>query len=388
MNRLSNIARSTSPSGGVQFRDAAYGVDGAREFLRDLLAIANAPVEGNRYIVVGVDFDSAGRKRVHGVGKSDFAGKRSYQALANEFIEPPVRVHYQPITIDDKQVGVYEIADCQDRPYMMRIDHSETLRRGDAYVRKNNAAIKMGRRQLQAQFEAKFRESVSAEQIEIGFPGEIIHKDQPVPVCDLDGLPSAVAGAKLQELVNIKSGLSTRGSTSMLARLTHARLFGSDNPYEARSKEELLEDMQRISEQYAEHDAHFLFEEHARKVQIVVYNQGDEPIRDASISMVLPNHSNFHVASALPAVQRNGKFVARSSREQGNYPSVNLTDDSVHITGKLGDIPPGDFIEVFDTPVRLCAGQDLRGRRFGIQYALFAQNLRAPAKGRLRLMLE
>ena len=388
MNRLSNIARTATPSGGIQFRASAYGTAGTRDFLRDLIAMANAPIEGNRYIVTGIGFSDTGAKRVRGVDASDFTGKPSYQALANEFIEPPIRVRYQAVKIDDKVVGVYEIGDCQDRPYMLRIDHSETLRRGDAYVRRNDSAIKMGRRQLQAQFEAKFRESVSAEQIEIGFPGEIIHKDQPLPVCDLGQLPSAVASAKLQEMLSIKSGRAAPGSTSMLARLTHARLFGSDNPYEDRSKEELLDEMRRIGEQYAPHDAHFLFEQNARPVQLVVFNQGDEPIRDASISMVMPNHSNLHVASELPARPRNGHFVARNSQEQGGYPSVNLTDDSVHIAHKLGDIPPGEFIEVFETPVRLCAGQDLRGRRFGIQYALFAQNLRAPAKGRLRLLLE
>ena len=31
--------------------------------------------------------------------------------------------------------NVCEIGDCQDRPYMMHVDHSETLRRGDAYLR-------------------------------------------------------------------------------------------------------------------------------------------------------------------------------------------------------------------------------------------------------------
>ena len=52
---------------------------------------------------------------------------------------------------------------------MMRIDHSQTLRRGDAYMRVNNAAIKMGRRQLMELFEKKFRDSVSAGDLEIEF---------------------------------------------------------------------------------------------------------------------------------------------------------------------------------------------------------------------------
>jgi schlafen family protein len=394
MKRLSKIARSATPSTGIQFRASAYGVDGVREFLRDVLAMANASVDGARYIVVGAAVDDQGRKRIKDIDPADFAGKPSYQALTNEFIEPPIRIKYQPAIVDGHKVGVYEIADCQDRPYMMRIDQSESLRRGDAYQRSNNAAIKLGRRQLQAMFEAKFRESVSATNIEIGFPGEIIHKDHEVAVCDLTDLPSAIAGAKLRQLIEIKKGVSnsvkngarTSGSTTMVARLTHARLFGSDSPYEDRSQEELLEEMRQIQRRYQNHDEHFLFEQHARKIQLVVYNQGDDVIRDASLSIVMPNHAQFYMAKNLPKIPNDDKFIDRSPGEQAEYPSVSLGDDSIQVSGKLGDIPPGEFVDVFDSPLRLCVGDALKGKRFGMQYSLFAKNLRAPAKGKLRLL--
>ncbi len=269
---------------------------------------------------------------------------------------------------------------------MMRIDHSESLRRGDAYQRVNNAAIKLGRHQLQTMFEAKFRESVSATSIEIGFPGEIIHKDHQIEVCDLSDLPSAIAGSKLKQLLEIKSDTRRSGSTTMVARLTHARLFGTDNPYEDRSKEELVKEMQQIERRYQNQDEYFLFEERAREIQLVVYNQGDETIRDASLSIVMPNHAEFHVARNLPKIPRDNEFVDRSADEQAEYPSVSLGDDAVQVSGKLGDIPPGEFIDVFDVPLRLCVGAGLRGKRFGMQYSLFAQNLRAPAKGKLRLL--
>ena len=386
MKHLVNIVRSATPSTGTQFRATAYGTAGAREFLRDVIAMANAAVEGTRYIIVGADYDKRGRKTVTQVDSDDFTGKPSYQALANEFIEPPVRIRYQPVMLDGKRLGVYEIGDCQDRPYMMRIDHSESLRRGDAYVRTKNAAAKMGRRQLQALFEQKFRESVSAASIEIGFPGEIIHKDHKMPTHDLSELPSLVAGAKLGQLIKIKSGRTSSGSTTMVARLTHARLFGSDSPYMDKTSDELAAEMQQIERQYRNHDEQYLYEENGEKMQIVVYNQGDELIRDASLSLIMPNHTAFYVASHLPKVAKGDKFLDRSPAEQSDYPSVSLTDDAVQVSEKLGDIPPGEVVEVFDSPLQLCIGKDLKGRKFGIQYSLFAQNLRAPARGKLRLL--
>jgi hypothetical protein len=386
MKRLTKIAQSATPSTGVQFRGSAYGAAGTREFLRDVLAIANADVDGARYIIVGAAFDERGRKQMRKIDRDDFSGKPSYQALANEFIEPPIRIRYYPVNVEGHRLGIYEIADCQDRPYMMRIDHSETLRRGDAYQRVKTAVVKLGRRQLQSMFEAKFRESVSSANIEIGFPGEIIHKDHRVEVCDLSDLPSAIAGSKLRQLIAIKDDIRKTGSSTMVARLTHARLFGSDSPYEERSKEELIEEMRQIERQYQNQDEHFLFEEHSRQIQIVIYNQGDETIRDASLSIVMPNHAEFYVARNLPKIPSDNKFVERSPGEQAEYPSVSMADDAVQVSGKLGDIPPGEFVDVFNVPLRLCVGSGLRGKRFGMQYSLFAQNLRAPAKGKLRLL--
>jgi hypothetical protein len=385
MKRLAKIVQSAEPSTGIQFRRSEYGHAGARDFLRDVIAMANAPVEGQRYIVVGVEFDGKGRKQIREVDRDDFTGDPSYQALANEFIEPPIRIRYQPVRVDGRRVGVHEIGDCQDRPYMMRIDHSETLRRGDAYTRANGHAVKMGRRQLQALFEQKFRDSVSDANIEVGFPGEIIHKDHRVTVRDLSALPSAVATAKLSQLIEIKRDMGSSGST-MVARLTHARLFGSDSPYEDRSAEELAQQMRQIRRRYRDQDEHFLFEEQQETLQFVVLNQGEEAIRDASLSLLMPNHAAFHVASQLPRLLKEERFVDRTPAEQADYPSVTLSDDSVQVSGKLGDIPGGELVDVFAAPLRLCVGKDLSGRRFGVQYSLFARNLRAPARGKLKLL--
>jgi hypothetical protein len=385
MNSLARIVRAATPSTAVQFRKNAYGQQGVESFLRDVMALANASIDGNRYIVTGVEFDAGGRKRLTGVERDDFAGKPAYQSLANEHIEPPLRLRYQAVSVDGKRVGVFSIGDCQDRPYMMRIDYSETLRRGDAYARINNAAVKLGRRQLQALFEEKFKDSVSAETVEIGFPGEIIHKDMQFPTCDLAGLPSAVAGAKLHELMVAKNKACASGSNTIVARLTHARLFGSDSPYEERSADDIRSEMRQLEHRYRDQDDHFLYAQRGGKLQLIILNQGDDHIQDASLVLVMPNHSALHVARALPKLQRDNRFVERSAAEQAAYPAVTLRDGSIQVTVKLGDVPAGEPVEAFESALRVCIGNELSGRRIGIQYSLFAKNLRSAATGKLRL---
>lgn len=386
MKRLSKIAQTAIPGTGIQFRRDKYGNGGIRSFLRDVLAMANAPVEGPRYIVVGVDFDSRRQRSVHAVDAEDFSGKPSYQALANEYIEPPLRIRYKPVSIDGKRIGVFEIGDCQDRPYMMRIDYSETLRRGDAYVHSKNSNIKMGRRQLSELFEMKYRDSVSAIDIEVGFPGEIIHKDLSLNICDLSQLPSAEASKKLNQLIDVRNTPRKRGSTTVIARLTHARLFGADDPYIDRTPTGLVKEVQDLRMKYRDPDKHFLFESRAERVQMVVYNQGKEPIIGASLSLIMPNHNAFYVAETLPKVPRRDGFADRTPDEIAAYPSVSLKDNSVHVVSKIGDIPVGEPVDVFVAPLRLCIGKELAGKRFGIRYALHGQNLRVPVQGQLRLV--
>jgi hypothetical protein len=241
MDQLLRIARSGTPDTGTLFRGRAYGESGVREFLIDIISLANASVEGNRYIVVGLDFDDKGRKQKHAIDRADFTGNPSYQTLANEYIEPAIRVRYKPISFDGTRIGVFEIGDCQDRPYMMRIDHSQSLRRGDAYMRVNNSAIKMGRRHLMELFEKKFRDSVSAGDLAIGFPGEIIHKQISLPTCDLSQMPSALASKKLEEMLRICKEAGSTGTPTIVARLTHARLYGAQEPFIEVSPEEIAD---------------------------------------------------------------------------------------------------------------------------------------------------
>ena len=386
MSSLARIARSATPSTAVQYRKQAYGKKGVHDFLRDVLAIANASIDGNRYIIAGVDFDAKGRRRVAAVDDSDFSGKPAYESLANEHIEPPIRIRYQPVTVDGEQVGVFEIGDCQDRPYMMRVDHSELLRRGDAYMRVNDSAVKMGRRQLQSLFEKQFRDSVSATSVEIGFPGDIIHKDLRVKTRNLSKRPSAVAGAKLSQLLEARSPEHGATTNSMLARLTHARLFGSDEPYENKSTDVIVSELRQIKDQYYDHDQDYLFEKNRDELQLVVLNHSDEALRSAALTLVMPKHEAFNIAAELPLLPQDGGFVDRSPAEQSAYPVVNLRDEAVHVAVDLGDIEPEQPIEAFALPLRICVDDDLKGRRVGIQYTLTARNLRAPAKGKLRLL--
>lgn len=207
-----------------------------------------------------------------------------------------------------------------------------------------------------------------------------------MPTCDLSQMPSALASRKLEQMLKIRNASTNSGSTTMVARLTHARLYGAEDPYVDRSPEDIMVELGQIRDKYRDEDNHYLFNERVQELQMVVYNQGEEPINDASLTVALPNHNAFYVADTLPKRLLHERFVNRTPDEIALFPSVMLKDDSVQVTSKIGDIPAGEPVELFGSPLLLCIGNELRGRRFGIRYALHGQNLRVPAKGQLKLL--
>jgi hypothetical protein len=167
--------------------------------------------------------------------------------------------------------------------------------------------------------------------------------------------------------------------------MVHTRLFGSDDPYEDRSATGILEEMDQIGQTYELEDRHFLFEENAVKLQLAIYNQSDTPIQDASLTLLIPHHDALFVATGLPlpidADQRdNGSTVSFS-----DYPAVSVSDDRIHASITVGEIPAGAPIEVFETPLRLCVGSELNGKRMKMAYKLYGSNLRQPVKGKLTI---
>ncbi len=379
MKNVAQIIEASNGGAGVQHRKKPYGPQGVRDFLRDVLAMANAPVNGPRHIIVGTAVAADGETVIQGVGDDDFYGDTPYVQLVEKYIEPSVPIEYEAALLKGAQVGVFEIGHCAQRPYMMRSDYSETLRRGDAYIRVHDAPVKMGRDELQTLFEAKFQNAIAADDLQVGFAGAGIQQDLRLRCCDLAQLPSAQATARLEEMMKAQASNKSSGSTSMVARLAHARLYGPDDPYVSRSPEELMLEIDQVGFKYAAEDKKFLFESNAQTIQLSVKNRSKQTIMDASLVLALPRTAELQVADRLPS-------TPEAANDPAVYPAVTLKDNTVRVAQKIGDIAAGETVQVFTEPLRVCAGLGLSGGRINVRYALQACNLRSPQKGSLRIV--
>ncbi len=71
---FAKLVRGATPGTGVQLRPVAYGKNGIRQFLRDVVAMANASIDGARYIIVGAEIDKKGNKHLPSLSRDDFSG--------------------------------------------------------------------------------------------------------------------------------------------------------------------------------------------------------------------------------------------------------------------------------------------------------------------------
>ena len=387
MNRFHSIVTSASPGPGYKLRERAYVESRAGSFLRDIIALANAEAEGPRYLICGLGVDATGNRVHHGISETDCSSNSGCLNLLSEYVEPALRLRYEPVQVSGKRFGVFEIDGCFDQPYMVRSDYSEKLRRGDAWMQVQGAAVKIGRKQLKRMFESNFQNAVPQAAVQVGFDGDVINSDFQLPVTDFDKAPSTMARTKIEQLIDMLSNARDTGASSRIGRLGQARLFGTDGAYDKKSIPELLVDLQHVEETYHEHDLNYLFEQNGSRIQLVVINQGDTTLKAASLSLAMPRHAASRVADKLPRAMQRDKFVDRGMFEEDSYPNVSVSEKAVRVSVSLGDLPVGAPVQVFESPLRIAAAPALAGRRVGIQYDLTAANLSEPVGGKLRLLV-
>lgn len=387
MSKLDQIIRSGRDGAALLFRRRPYDGKDQEVFLRDVIALANAEVEGTRLIVVGVDKVEGRDPHICPVPQGDFSRDPSYQDIAREFIEPPLRLRYLAHEFDGARIGLIEISDCHDRPYMMRIDHSAALRRGDAWIRAATGNFRMGRSQLEAIFAAKLAKPDRGSSLELGFRGDYVLKELYVPVHDKAELPSAAHQARLRQMLEVEKQVAASGGTTRIVRLTHARLFGAESEYVNADCQALEREIENTAEEFWHEDQNHMFVSNGASLDFVIFNHGEALIREASLAVVMPNLPELFVARSLPGVRHDDRVAGGECGAGDAYPSVGMrSDGAIFISDNIGDIAPGAMRSAFRVPPRIFAASALAGTRMAVRYELSARDLAVPSRGRLKVI--
>jgi len=403
---LIDLIQEENENTGLDFKAAVYAKEKFDDLLVDIMAMANANLNRDRYIVVGVKHQPDGDRIILGI--QDIIDDATYYQLIHTSVEPDIHFEYSYVIIDDKRVGVFRIFDCDDPPYMMKKD-SARLKKGDSYIRKGTSQMKLMRSDIDRIFTKKqssynFYDKIDAV-LESNFqPCTTL---QPWPLLTP---PSQVAANKIRNIIadkerdilrkeeeaqlfeermkNLPEHLRGIGSLQQRFKLPDLAMgtnmaFGSMT-YEQRDIPTLKKNLSEAGKTYAEDDKHYFYEQKAHKINILIYNNGDRYLENCSVEIKVKRTFDFIIPDSIyEEPQSGGSWLMPSlprpaSHASLHYPTVKETAYSYTITDNTGDVKHNRPKHALAVPFRLLLPTDAAGNMLELTLSIFGKNLPKP----------
>jgi hypothetical protein len=269
--------------------------------------------------------------------------------------------------INGKLVGALEIDGCDFGPYFVGNDLSESLSRGQCWVREDRKLRIVERADLMhGNMPAPANDPVVLVEnpdISVGFfddpEGEFLELSIPdtsdPPFADQktdDAKPSKFTSVIRETVGTVTTRIKKLGQAADGKIVAD---FKTDsNADECEDADKVLVDARN----------HYYYEEKALQLNLCARNNGSETIGDVSVELGFPRLPDFDVADRL----YTSPFDKRSPGEIKNlgYPAVESRDDAIFVRATLDELAPGRHEPVFRCALRMAVGPRMQKRKMAI----------------------
>jgi hypothetical protein len=382
MRALEDLVQFESANSGLAFREHVYAASERVDLLRDLIGLANAGVQGPRFLVLGVKDVVGGERAITGLAADVWNEWRAMlPALIAGATEPPLDVTVRTLQIDGKVVGALCLTACADQPYLISGRSHTDLPAGCGWLRRGPHLFPLLRQDLQRMFEAKLAGAAPSTDVRIGFAGDEPRSAIALPVLRLERLPSAVAAKKIGKVLKAKQDAKSMGKTRTdLMRLVHAQVFGVDRPFESHSDDSLRMQIESSKQGYRPADEYYAFEVRAHRLDVVVHNPGRVALDNSTIRMTMPRIEGIGIADRLYA-------APDAQAPTSGYPRVKASARTISIEAEVGSLPAGNVVSVFEHAPRFWARPAAAGKTIPVDVTLHARELRDPVRETLTIRI-
>jgi hypothetical protein len=382
MGDFQQLIRFEVANSAVAFRDRSYDRDSRQELLRDLLGLANAAIEGPRYVFLGVRDTVGGAREVVGTPETAASEVRKLcRALAADFIDPPLAIRVDETLVDGARIVVLILPECDDQPYLLKKTASSSMRIGSGWIRQGTQYKRITRPDLQRIFEHKLLSHSAAAEVRVGFAGKILETQLQLPVLRVDQLPSEAASLKLRKMLQarqVAKEVCAQDGTR-IQRLVHAQVFGANELYTPHGEHTLLQRLNRTGQDYEAADRHYEFELCAHKVNFGLENVGGVAFERGTLVLDFARMDGFDIADRIwPSPDGCGAVSE-------GYPTVDVGPRTIRVQTSLGPIAPGTTAMAFRQPLRLCLREPSIGKTIPVSYSVHGSSLRSAISGTLRI---
>ncbi len=365
-------------------RERPYAQVEKQAFVRDVIGLANALVDGPRYLILGVRDQGPNQRQFVGMTEDEVAEARSiYQALISAYIEPDLAIDFNVLDLDGNAVAILSLNHCDEPPYLLKENLSNSMREGCGWILRERSPARLRRADLQKLFEKTLFGPAHHPKIQVGFAGEGAIEELVLDVLDLAEMPSKVAGDRFRMLMQAKQAAQDIGARTLthIQRLVHVREFGVAKPYENVSDTSLKRRLNSTEEEHYWADDYYEFETRTHKVNLALANLGDVALRDGQLTLEFPRVKGFGISDYLRTSQNDDDV------NPSEYPSVDNGEKKIRVQVNVRAVPSGVAVPAFAEPLRIWAREPAAGQTLPVDFCLSGNGLREPVAGTLRIRI-
>lgn len=375
-------------STSLDFKKKQYTKEKYDNFIKDVMSMANAPGNESRYIVIGVKEHLDGKKDFHSVDNNiDIA---TYEQLIRNNIEPTINIEYTPLKFDSFNLGVFEIKNCIDPPYIMKKDR-QTIKKGDCFIRRGTQQEKMTRRDLDEMLEMKSKYQF-INKISFGFEESFLNKTD-ISAKRTLSWPSERKKKDLEdqlnELVHKENLEESQGKNTLHTNNLFDGLSVGLNgvfPKRKETKEALKKQIDNVKNIYYDYDIYYLEETVSHKINFFIYNNSKTPLDKVEVILNFPTTVG-RIADDLPSEPlSNTDLLAHTIRTPvpfNGYPYVEKVNSTYIVTEDIEILRHKQIQPLFTEDLRIFVPEINIGKSFTVNYEIHAVNLPDPVYGEL-----
>ena len=360
------------------------------QLVKEVIGLANADVEGPRYILFGINAGAMEGNPVVGIADDAMADLKKAHRLVSSLIEPIVQLAFIYDRINNKLVGALEIDGCDEGPYAVGEDSSGSLASGQSWVRDGRELREADVADLapavKPEDSDEADELIDPPPLRVGFNDELDCDLLEMDILDCSDPPFVEELEKAGKPRDIKQTIKdTVGTmTTHILKLGRGRKATSSAKSGELGTGEHTNILKASESMFADAQNHYFYEEKALQLNLSVCNDGEQSLKVASIELGIPKIPDFDVADRIYI----SPFDKRSQYEVDNlgYPEVERRGNSILVRATLGALDAGTPKQAFKSALRLAVGPAMVGRKVGILYTLRGKNEQILAEGRLKIV--
>jgi len=341
------------------------------ELVKEVIGLANADVDGPRYILFGVNPGGMEGSKIVGIKDDAAAALKKAHRVISAQIEPVVSLAFIFDRINGKLVGALEIDGGEDGPFVPGEDIAAELSGEQTWVREGRELRVVDISDL-----GSAEEEESAEEPEEEAPAEPLETPSidvgfnEDPDCELIEL--SIPDTSDPPFVDEKNDLGDQaGLTETLKSAVHtmtakiASLARGRSNDDADSSTDVVKAAQDL---ITESENHYYYEEKALQLNFSVLNTGSHPVDDLHIEFGFPKIEDFDIADRIH-MSPFDKSSNPATKNQG-YPDVERGRRGFIVRNKIGVLEPAVPTPALKCPLRMAVGPGAQKRKMAILYTL------------------